>query len=128
MISEFDITFIDANKDGYEAYMKSILDLKFLSPTRIILCDNGELTLDHLLSSIILNFIVVFARGMTISRDANPQLLEKVRPYWTECGNALRRFKKIDPRIDSLLLPVYDESHWSNGSPRTYSNWRTEKH
>lgn len=48
---------------------------------------------------------------MTISIDANPNLPEKVRPYWTECGKALRRFNtycRNEPRIDSVLLPVYD--------------------
>jgi predicted O-methyltransferase YrrM len=55
--------------------------------------------------------MVVFARGMTISADANPSLPNKVRPYWTECGKALKRFNtfcKNDPRIDTVLLPVYD--------------------
>lgn len=48
---------------------------------------------------------------MTISMDANPNLPDKVRPYWTECGNALKRFNTFcsnDPRIDTVLLPVYD--------------------
>ena len=48
---------------------------------------------------------------MTISTDANPNLPEKVRPYWTECGKALQKFCafcKQDSRIDTILLPVYD--------------------
>lgn len=48
---------------------------------------------------------------MTISEDANPTLADEVRPYWTENGKALRRFNdfcKEDPRIDNILLPVYD--------------------
>ncbi|KAF2644122.1 O-methyltransferase [Massarina eburnea CBS 473.64] len=89
----FDLVFVDANKEGYEGYVKAILDKKLLSPSGLIMCDN------------------VFARGMTISTEANPHLLEKVRPYWTECGKALRRFNtfcKSDPRIDTILMPVYD--------------------
>jgi len=89
----FDIIFVDANKEGYEGYVKTILDKKLLSPSGFIMCDN------------------VFARGMTISTDANPHLPEKVRPYWTENGKALRSFNnfcKNDPRIDTVLLPVYD--------------------
>ena len=107
---EFDIIFVDANKDGYEAYVKLILDRKLLSPTGLIMCDNGE-WLSPLVSSINLTSMTVFARGMTISTDANPQLPERVRPYWTECGKALIRFNTFvakDPRIDSVLLPVYD--------------------
>lgn len=48
---------------------------------------------------------------MTISADANPHLPEKVRPYWTANGVALRKFNlfcRNDPRIDTVLLPVYD--------------------
>ncbi|KAL5391861.1 hypothetical protein DPSP01_001150 [Paraphaeosphaeria sporulosa] len=89
----FDIIFVDANKDGYETYVKQILDKKLLSPNGLIMCDN------------------VFARGMTISTEANPHLPGKVRPYWTECGKALKRFNnfcKNDPRIDTVLMPVYD--------------------
>ena len=42
LTGEFDIIFVDANKDGYEAYVKLILDKKLLSPTGFIMCDNGE--------------------------------------------------------------------------------------
>jgi len=90
---EFDIIFVDANKEGYKGYVKTILDKKLLSPRGFIMCDN------------------VFARGMTIGPDANPYLPEKTRAYWTENGKALREFNtfcKEDPRIDSILLPVYD--------------------
>jgi predicted O-methyltransferase YrrM len=51
---------------------------------------------------------IVFARGMTISTEVR---LNKNREYWTECGKALQRFStfcKNDPRIDTILMPVYD--------------------
>ncbi|KAL3480022.1 S-adenosyl-L-methionine-dependent methyltransferase [Aspergillus californicus] len=89
----FDIIFVDADKKGYEGYVRTILDKKLLSADGFILCDN------------------VFARGMTISPDANPYLPDKVRDYWTANGEALREFNifcKSDPRIDSVLLPVFD--------------------
>lgn len=38
----FDIVFVDANKEGYEEYVKTVLDKKLLSPTGFIMCDNGE--------------------------------------------------------------------------------------
>lgn len=40
----FDLVFVDANKDGYEGYVKQILDKKLLSKDGIILCDNGRLS------------------------------------------------------------------------------------
>lgn len=37
----FDLIFVDANKEGYEGYVKSILDKGLLSPNGLIMCDNG---------------------------------------------------------------------------------------
>lgn len=48
---------------------------------------------------------------MTISTSANPELDNSVRPYWTECGKALRKFNEYvvnDPRVDVIMLPVFD--------------------
>ncbi|KAL8759747.1 MAG: hypothetical protein Q9199_000553 [Rusavskia elegans] len=42
LTDEFDIIFVDANKDGYLGYVKAILDRKLLSPSGIIVCDNGK--------------------------------------------------------------------------------------
>ncbi|KAI4186228.1 MAG: hypothetical protein L6R41_003615 [Letrouitia leprolyta] len=113
LTGEFDIIFVDANKEGYEGYVKQILDKKLLSPKGFIMCDNGEFRAPgpKTFASSFSQFSTVFARGMTISTDANPGLPAKVRPYWTENGKALRRFNtfcKSDPRIDSILLPLYD--------------------
>lgn len=41
----FDLIFVDANKDGYEAYVKSILDQKLLAPAGLIMADNSKVTL-----------------------------------------------------------------------------------
>lgn len=38
----FDIIFADANKEGYEGYVKYILDHQLLAPGGLIMCDNGE--------------------------------------------------------------------------------------
>lgn len=39
----FEIIFVDANKDGYEGYIKAILDKKLLAPNGFIMCDNSQL-------------------------------------------------------------------------------------
>ncbi|KAL8728428.1 MAG: hypothetical protein Q9166_005390 [cf. Caloplaca sp. 2 TL-2023] len=96
LVGQFDIIFVDANKDGYLGYVKAILDRRLLSPHGVIVCDNGE---------------YIFARGMTISTSANPELDNRVRPYWTECGKALRKFNEFvvnDPRVDVTMLPLFD--------------------
>ncbi|KAI4103537.1 MAG: hypothetical protein L6R37_003754 [Teloschistes peruensis] len=112
LTGSFDIIFVDANKEGYVGYVKQILDKKLLSSKGFIMCDNGRCSLFHptLWGDVDIGG-TVFARGMTISTEANPELPEKVRPYWTENGKALRRFNtfcKNDSRIDSILLPLYD--------------------
>lgn len=43
--------------------------------------------------------------------SANPELDNKVRSYWTECGKALRKFNEYvvnDPRVDVTMLPLFD--------------------
>lgn len=42
LTDQFDLVFVDANKDGYEGYVKQILDRGLLSTRGLILCDNGE--------------------------------------------------------------------------------------
>ncbi|KAK4174352.1 S-adenosyl-L-methionine-dependent methyltransferase [Triangularia setosa] len=93
LTGEFDLIFVDANKDGYATYVKTILDQNLLSPNGIILCDN------------------VFARGLTVGPDCAPWLNDHVHPYWLGCGQALDQFNSgliEDSRIDVLLLPVFD--------------------
>jgi len=41
LTGQFDIIFVDANKESYEGYIKQILDKKMLSPKGFIMCDNG---------------------------------------------------------------------------------------
>ena len=38
----FDIIFVDADKEGYEDYVKIALDKKLLAKDGVMLCDNGE--------------------------------------------------------------------------------------
>ncbi|ROW17648.1 hypothetical protein VPNG_00858 [Cytospora leucostoma] len=101
---EFDLIFVDANKDGYTTYVQTILDQKLLSPRGIILCDN------------------VFARGLSVGADAAPWLNDHVRPYWLSCGEALNRFNNDivkDKRVDVLILPLFDgvtQIRWKDDS------------
>lgn len=38
----FDLIFVDANKDGYETYVKQILDQNLLARDGLIIADNSE--------------------------------------------------------------------------------------
>ncbi|GAW19696.1 hypothetical protein ANO14919_091850 [Xylariales sp. No.14919] len=113
LTGQFDLVFVDANKEGYEGCAKYILDNKLLSSTGLIMCGNGEsliAALANLVGQPALTAVTVFARGMTISTEENPQLPAKVRPYWTENGKAPRKFcdfYKDDERVDVVLLPLF---------------------
>ena len=39
----FDIIFVDADKEGYEGYVRTVLDRKLLARDGVIICDNGNL-------------------------------------------------------------------------------------
>ncbi|KAF4547718.1 O-methyltransferase-like protein [Elsinoe fawcettii] len=100
----FDLIFVDANKDGYAGYVRTILDRKLLSPNGIILCDN------------------VFARGLSVGKDCAPWLNDHVRKYWQDCGDALNEFNTRiteDPRVDVLISPVFDGV--------THIRWKDER-
>ncbi|KZL74856.1 sam-dependent o-methyltransferase [Colletotrichum incanum] len=107
---EFDLIFVDANKDGYASYVQTILDRKLLSPNGIIFCDN------------------VFARGLSVGADCAPWINDHIRQYWLSCGQALHEFNTRivqDPRVDVLILPVFDgitQIKWSNPSSRDLPN------
>ncbi|PWY91341.1 putative SAM-dependent O-methyltransferase [Aspergillus sclerotioniger CBS 115572] len=93
LTGEFDLIFVDANKDGYEDYVKQILDKRLLSKDGVILADN------------------VFARGLTLGQEFAPHLSNAVRPYWTANGVALDHFTKFlleDERVSTVLLPLFD--------------------
>ncbi|KUI65975.1 Caffeoyl-CoA O-methyltransferase [Cytospora mali] len=93
LTGEFDLILVDANKDGYATYVKTILDQKLLSPRGIILCDN------------------VFTRGLSVGADAAPWINDHVRPYWLSCGQALNKFNTElfkDTRVDVLIIPMFD--------------------
>ncbi len=112
----FDIIFVDANKDGYESYVKTILDKKLLAPNGIILCDNGTSPPPpyfnpHHNPTTDQHANVVFARGLTIGEDINPHLESSKREYWLACGKALDHFNRYvasDDRVDVTMLPVFD--------------------
>lgn len=38
----FDIIFVDADKEGYEGYVRTVLDQKLLARDGLIICDNGN--------------------------------------------------------------------------------------
>ena len=81
---QFDIIFVDANKDGYETYVKQILDKKLLTPTGFIMCDNGEFSYPfgmsrHLILPSLRSWYDHLNRGQPRTPQQGPTLLDRVR-------------------------------------------------
>ncbi|KAL9034182.1 MAG: hypothetical protein Q9214_007162, partial [Letrouitia sp. 1 TL-2023] len=90
---EFDLIFLDADKHNYQTYLDLILTRRLLSPNGIIVVDN------------------VFARGFTMGNEFNTTTEKIRRPFWEANGETLRKLNKSfidDPRIDTLILPLFD--------------------
>ena len=98
-------------------YIQIILEKKLLSPNGIILRDNGRLSKFDTRLSLLYTaskadvLPPVFARGITIGKDFNPYIEPKMKSFWEESAEALKSFNKAlveDPRIDVVLLPLFD--------------------
>ncbi|KAF3290474.1 hypothetical protein TWF132_006810 [Orbilia oligospora] len=87
----FDLVFIDANKDGYPDYFKTLLDLNLIRKNGILIADN------------------VLKRGLVADdSDNNPSSGDKDE-VWR--ASKLREFNSLaakDPRVETLILPVFD--------------------
>ncbi|KAF3319454.1 hypothetical protein TWF173_000082 [Orbilia oligospora] len=87
----FDLVFIDANKDGYPDYFKTLLDLNLIRKNGILIADN------------------VLKRGLVADdSDNNPSSGDKDE-VWR--ASKLREFNGLaakDPRVETLILPVFD--------------------
>jgi predicted O-methyltransferase YrrM len=91
-VTQFDIIFLDANKEGYITYFKTILDRGLLAPGGIILADN---TLKSAL-------VVDASEKNPASKDW--QILAPV----VESLKAFNRFVMEDERVEQFLLPAFD--------------------
>ncbi|KAK4696556.1 hypothetical protein P7C71_g1389, partial [Lecanoromycetidae sp. Uapishka_2] len=100
---EFDLIFLDADKQNNGLYLNIILERRLLSPKGIVLLDN------------------MFARGLTMGSEFNPHADNARRPFWESMGKTLRTLNDgflEDPRIDTLLLPLFDgvtQIKWKDG-------------
>ncbi|EPS37724.1 hypothetical protein H072_8532 [Dactylellina haptotyla CBS 200.50] len=86
----FDMIFLDANKDGYPQYFKTILDLKLLRKGGILIADN------------------VLKRGLVAEDKSNPGAED---PIAVTRVTPLREFNDLiakDPRVETFILPVFD--------------------
>ncbi|KAG8529638.1 uncharacterized protein KY384_005119 [Bacidia gigantensis] len=91
--SEFDIIFLDADKQNNGTYLEICLEKRLLAGDGVVILDN------------------MFARGLTMGPEFNPHADKSRRPFWEAMGVTIRKLNVSfleDPRIDVLLLPLFD--------------------
>lgn len=88
---QFDLIFVDANKDGYVAYLDKVLELNLLAPKGLILADN------------------VLRCGLVADRTANnPQSTNETAVFQALELDKFNKFVKGHPQLENFLLPAFD--------------------
>ncbi|KAI9713023.1 MAG: hypothetical protein M1820_001008 [Bogoriella megaspora] len=129
---EFELIFLDADKHNQRNYINIILEKRLLDPKGVILVDNSEYINELALRNTAnVRTNPVFSRGLTMGNEFNPHLDKTTRPLWEAHGEALREFNKFlidDPRIDVLMLPLFDgvtQIQWNLEYLQTLENERS---
>ncbi|KAF3935257.1 hypothetical protein ABW19_dt0203475 [Dactylella cylindrospora] len=87
----FDLVFLDANKEGYPQYFKTLMDLKLIRQGGVLIADN------------------VIKRGLVADdSERNPERKDEMAltrvPYLREFNDLVAS----DPRVEAMILPVFD--------------------
>jgi O-methyltransferase len=96
LADSFDLAFIDADKDGYEAYLDRAL---------VLLRDNGVLVFDNILFG---GHVDAAAKATAITAPRGPRFLTEIHARYAA---GLRRFNEriaADERVDLVVLPMLD--------------------
>jgi predicted O-methyltransferase YrrM len=87
---QFDLIFIDADKEGYVTYLEKALSLNLLSPKGVIIADNA------------------LKRGLVADdSDRNPASGTPGTNNYKSVDK-FNKFVRDDPRVEHILLPVFD--------------------
>jgi caffeoyl-CoA O-methyltransferase len=87
---QFDLIFLDANKDGYVDYLQKIIELKLLAPNGVILADNA-----------------LFA-GLVANKKDNPAAADAGRVGRSEPIDRFNKFVKEHEELENVLVPAFD--------------------
>jgi len=91
-VTQYDVIFLDANKDGYIKFFKTILDRGLLAPNGVILADNA------LKSALVVD-----------SSEKNPASKEwEYEKPRVLAVDAFNKFVLEDERVEHFLLPAFD--------------------
>ncbi|EAW15303.1 O-methyltransferase [Aspergillus clavatus NRRL 1] len=93
LTGQFDLIYIDAAEEEYEAYTRYILDHKLLSPEGVILVDD------------------VLLEGLVVDRSIAKNFPEEIQqPYLAIADkmNAFNRYAATEPRVTATMIPVFN--------------------
>lgn len=87
---QFDLVFIDADKEGYIGYLLQVLELKLLAPNGVIFADN---TLN---------------RGLVANTENNPAASSQKQVVRARHLDAFNRFVVEHQELESVIVPAFD--------------------
>ncbi|KAF7597142.1 hypothetical protein BBP40_009480 [Aspergillus hancockii] len=106
---EFDLIYIDAAEEEYEAYTRFVLDHKLLSAEGVMLVDDG--TYIRWFYFFQANWWSVLLEGLVVDRSIVKEFPEEIQePYLgiADQMNDFNRYARSDPRVEVTMIPLFN--------------------
>ncbi|KAI8867814.1 S-adenosyl-L-methionine-dependent methyltransferase [Ramicandelaber brevisporus] len=103
-IEPFDMIFIDADKPGYEGYVRTILDHNLLAPEGFILADNVTF-------AGFVPFVDVETSKIPDDMVSNMTPEERKCVVSAEAMSSFNKYIQSESRLQAVMLPLFDGLH-----------------
>ncbi|KAJ6113571.1 hypothetical protein N7523_006888 [Penicillium sp. IBT 18751x] len=93
LTGQFDLIYIDAAEEEYEAYTRYILDNKLLSPRGVILVDD------------------VLLEGLVVDRSIAERFPKQIQEPYLAIADKMNEFNKYaasEPRVITTMIPIFN--------------------
>jgi caffeoyl-CoA O-methyltransferase len=110
LTGQFDLIYIDAAEEEYEAYTRYILDNKLLSPRGVILVDDGGFQ-EIVRQVLILICWIVLLEGLVVDRSiakAFPADIQEPYLAIADKMNAFNSYAASEPRVTTIMIPIFN--------------------
>jgi caffeoyl-CoA O-methyltransferase len=109
---QFDLIYIDAAEEEYEAYTRFILDHRLLSPKGVILVDDGRPALILLADFLRLTYChLVLLEGLVVDGSIAKNFPQEIQAPYLAIADRMNEFNRCvtsDPRIEVTMIPVFN--------------------